>query len=61
MSGNSVGEGALRHAAYADCQEGRSGVADPRYNRGRTHEAASRLRREDHLIYARDVSTRAPA
>src|SRR5512132_3484980 len=43
-SGNSAGEGALRHAGCSDCREGRPDVADPGYDRGRSHGTAHRRR-----------------
>src|SRR5512132_3457181 len=41
-SGNSAGEGALRHTGCSDCREGRPDVADPGYDRGRSHGTAHR-------------------
>ncbi len=41
-SGNSAGEGALRHTGCSDCREGRPDVADPGYDRGRSHKTAHR-------------------
>src|SRR6266511_3242308 len=43
-SGNSVGEEVLRHTGCSDCGEGRPDVADPGYDRGRSHGTAHRRR-----------------
>src|SRR5512135_3244431 len=43
-SGNSVGEGALRQTGCSECREGRPDVADPGYDRGRSHGTAHRRR-----------------
>jgi integrase-like protein len=40
-SGNSAGEGALRHTGCSDCREGRPDVADPGYDCDRSHAAAT--------------------